>query len=470
MSTDPSLDKSFALLRETIDAVYHGVRDLPVTPTVTVPALRALVAQRIDLRHAHPLPALMQTVIDLLREHSLHITHPRYFGLFNPSVHPSGVMADALVALFNPQVAGWSHAPAANEMERLVLRHIVKSLGLEPDVTAAHFTSGGNEANHTAVIACLAWRYPEWGTSGVRACPRPPVIYLSEESHHSFIKVARATGLGTNALRHIPVDAQFRMIPARLAEQVGHDRAAGLEPLMVVATAGTTGTGAIDPLPRIAEIAERESLWLHVDAAWGGAAALSPALRPHLRGIERADSVTIDAHKWLSVPLGAGIAICRHHEAMHRAFGVDTGYVPPTEAGAEDLYKTSLQWSRRFMGLKLLFTFAELGEAGIAQQLEHQARMASRLREMLGNAGWEVSNDTPFPLVCFTHSSLAADEGSTRQLVESVLKRGRAWVSPVRLPDSRWVVRACITSWRTNQDDLAILVDEMEFARRSVMV
>lgn len=463
--TDPGLATAFAALQRAIDESYTRVRDLPVTPTMEVAPLRALVASHFDLERARPLPEVVDTAIALLRDHTLHVTHPRYFGLFNPSVHPSGVVADALVALFNPQVAGWTHAPAANEMERLVLRHLVASLGLSPDDSAAHFTSGGNEANHTAVVAGLAARYPEWGNQGVRALPRRPAIYLSAESHHSFVKVARATGLGTEALRTIPVDGHFRMRTDALADQVARDRAAGFDPFMLVATAGTTGAGAIDPLPALAGVAAREDLWLHVDAAWGGAAALSPRLRPSLAGIERADSVTIDAHKWLSVPLGAGIFVCRHPRALHDAFGVDTGYVPPTADGAVDLYKASMQWSRRFMGLKLLFLLAEHGREGVARLLEHQAQMADVLRRDLRHAGWEVVNDTPLPLVCTAHPSLPGDEAGMRQLVDTVLAGRRVWVSPVRLADGCWAVRACITSWRTTPDDVAVLVEELERAR-----
>ncbi len=464
---DPAFEAALEIVRQEVASLGAGLRDLPVTSLVPLPAVRERVNAAFPLQSARSLPDITRDTIALLREHSLHVTHPRYFGLFNPSVHPSAIIADALVALFNPQVAGWSHAPAANELEGVVLRRVASALGMPPGATAAHFTSGGNEANHTAVVARLAYRYVDWAKKGVRALPRPPVIYLSAEAHHSFVKIARATGLGTQALRHVPVDVHLRMIPYELEAMIEHDRREGLDPMMLVATAGTTGAGAIDPLPRLAEIAAREGLWMHVDAAWGGAAAFSPALQHALHGIEEADSVTLDAHKWLSVPLGCGIFVCRHPAALQSAFGVDTGYVPPTEDGAVDLYKHSMQWSRRFMGLKLLFAMAEQGPEGTGKLLEHQARMADRLRESLVSGGWHVVNDTVLPLVCFTHAQLPQDEIGLRRVVDQILARGKVWVSTVRLPGRNWAIRACITSYQTTQEDLEVLMAEVELARQS---
>jgi glutamate/tyrosine decarboxylase-like PLP-dependent enzyme len=346
-------------------------------------------------------------------------------------------------------------------MERLVLRRLAGSLGLDPDGSAAHFTSGGNEANHTALLCALASRAGGWAAGGLRALARLPLVYLSREAHHSFVKIARATGLGVDALRLIDVDDGLRMHPDALQRQIGDDRGAGFDPMMVVATAGTTGAGAIDPLETLAGIAAGHGLWYHVDAAWGGAAALVPRLRRHLAGIERADSVTFDAHKWLSVPLGAGVFFTRHPSALSGAFGVDTGYVPPTIEGGVDLYKTSMQWSRRFIGLKLLFAFAEHGEAGVAELIDRQARVGDLIRDRLTARGWQVVNDSPFPLVCVTHPSLGTDEASAKGFVQRVLDRGRVWISDVKLPRIGWAIRVCVTSFRTDEADVEVLVGEL---------
>ncbi|MFN8570546.1 MAG: aminotransferase class V-fold PLP-dependent enzyme [Gemmatimonadaceae bacterium] len=466
MNDASNLSQLLERLAAEIDRVYDRVRDLPVTPAVTVPELRRRVEQAFDFERERTTIDVFDEAVGLLRDYSLQVTHPRYFGLFNPAVLPSTIIADAIVALYNTQAGGWSHGPAANEMERVVLQHLAAALGFAPGTTSAHFTSGGNEANHTAVIAALAHTFPEWSERGVRAIEGTPVVYVSSESHHSFLKVLRAAGLGTDALRAIPADDRFRLQAAPVAAAIERDLGLGHRPMMVVATAGTTGAGAIDPIEDLAQVARRFGLWFHVDAAWGGAAALIPRLRPLLRGVEQADSVTWDAHKWLNVPLGAGMFFTRHESALARAFGVDTGYIPPTEAGAVDLYKYSMQWSRRFIGLKLLFVLAEHGREGLATLLDGQARMGDRLRAQLQATGWTVTNDTPLPLVCFTHADIGRDRAATSAFVSKVLARGRVWVSEVNLPGQGWVLRACITSFRVNAGDLDVLVSELEVVRK----
>lgn len=459
----PLLDR----LALEVDRAYDHVRDLPVAPSIGVSELRAKVTATFGFDAPKPAHAILDDAASLLHDYSLQVTHPRYFGLFNPSVIPSTIVADALVALYNPQTGGWSHSPAANEMERLVLQHLAQALGFAPNEVAAHFTSGGNEANHTAVITALAHAFPVWSEGGMRAVTPPPVIYVSSESHHSFLKVARATGLGTSALRPVPADATLRLRGDAVVQAVQADLAAGLRPLMLVATAGTTSAGAIDAVEELAEVARRFGMWFHVDAAWGGTAALIPRLRPYLRGVEHADSVTWDAHKWLNVPLGAGMFFTRHEASLAKAFGVDTGYIPPTEVGAVDLYKYSMQWSRRFIGLKVLFVLAEHGREGLADLLDGQARMGDALRDRLAARGWSVVNETPLPLVCFTHPDLGRDRTATSAFVARVLERRRVWISEVALPAHGWVLRACITSFRVNEGDLDVLVDELERARTS---
>jgi glutamate/tyrosine decarboxylase-like PLP-dependent enzyme len=242
-----------------------------------------------------------------------------------------------------------------------------------------------------------------------------------------------------------------------LARQVAEDRRTGLAPLMVVGTAGTTAAGAIDPLPDLARFCRSEELWFHVDAAWGGAAIISPRLRGHLAGIDAADSITCDAHKWFSVPMGAGMFFCRHPDVVAEAFRAQTSYMPGKTAGpVDDPYTTSVQWSRRFIGLKLFLSLARHGESEYVRMIEHQAEMGDVLRESLGRAGWLIVNNTPLPLVCFTREGLA-----TGKLLESLYHRQIAWMSEVRLGDDAPVVRACVTSFRTNPPDIEWVVRQI---------
>ena len=271
------------------------------------------------------------------------------------------MIADALAALYNPQVAAWWHAPAASEIERHTLAYLSSLVGFASSDAAAMFTTGGSEANLTGVLLALASAFPDYPRDGLVGLAGRPVLYASDQAHDSFVKIARVTGIGERALRRVRSDARQRLDVGDLRRQIARDRAAGQVPFCVVGTAGTTATGAIDPLPALADLCRAEGIWFHVDAAWGGLALLSDRLRPHLAGIERADSVTWDAHKTLPIPMGAGMFFCRDPSAGRAVFSVHTGYVPDALAGRDDLYQHSLQWSRRFIGLKVFLTLAELG-------------------------------------------------------------------------------------------------------------
>jgi len=455
-------DAVFARLARLARDFRASVRERSPLPVSNFPAGMEL-RSNYSFSDARELEQIVEDVARWMESGTLQVTHPRYFGLFNPSVHASSIIADALVALYNPQVGGWSHAPAANEIEQWTLRALGESLGWT-GTFAAHFTSGGSEANHTAVLSALADRAPDYVKGGTAALAKPPRIYVSDQSHHSFVKIARACGLGEQALAHATTDSSYRMRPDALLAEIERDEALGFAPLMVVATAGTTGSGAIDPIPEIAEIAVERNIWLHVDAAWGGSAALVPRLKPYLSGIELADSVTWDAHKWLSVSMGAGMFFCKHRQALKTMFEISTGYVPPTVEGGVDMYKESLQWSRRFIGLKLFFALAEHGMDGLARIVERQANVADSLRQRLTAAQWHVVNDSVLPLVCFTHDAIDGTNLTTETVVERVLARGRCWISHVTLPRAKSALRACITSFDTTEDDLDILMEDLQSA------
>ena len=300
----------------------------------------------------------------------------------------------------------------------------MRAFGLDPATGFANFTSGGQEANQTAVTTALTSRFPGFAEAGARAIDGQPVLYVSAEAHHSFLKIAHLSGIGRVAVQHVAVDDHLRMDVKDLSRRIAADRATGLVPFMVVATAGTTAAGAIDPIQAVAAVAKPEGLWLHVDAAWGGAAVVSPALRPHMAGIELADSITCDAHKWLSVPVAAGMFFTRHREPVLEAFRVEaSSYVPPAVADTFDPYVTTIQWSRRFIGLKLFMTLAELGWEGMSQLIEHQSQMSDLLRTRLEAKGWIVVNDSPLAVLCFTHPEIESGRESVSDVVDRVGQR-----------------------------------------------
>jgi aromatic-L-amino-acid decarboxylase len=443
-------------LANRVATVESAIASGPIVPTATPDEIRSYLTSRYDFTKPLTLGEVVADVERMLRTWQVQVTHPRYFGLFNPSVTLASIIADTLVAMYNPQLATWRTSPAANEIERHTLGWLAAKFGFPADAIA-NFTSGGAEANLSAVVAALTRAFPGYGEGGVRALSASPAIYLTGEAHHSFSKIAHMTGLGRMAIRTVATDDDLKIDLGDLARRVAEDRRSGFAPFMVVGTAGTTAAGAIDPLAALARFSRAEALWLHVDAAWGGAAILAPSLRGHLAGIDAADSITCDAHKWFSVPMGAGMFFCRHADAIGEAFRAETSYMPGKTAGPTfDPYTTSVQWSRRFIGLKLFLALAHHGESGYVDMIQHQARMGDVLREALLRAGWRVVNATPLPLVCFTRDGL-----DTAKFLATLYERQIAWMSEVRLSGGAPVVRACITSFRTTESDIEWVVREM---------
>lgn len=442
-------------LRSNFEKLQQEIRTGPILPKVSAEEIRQHLHAWYDFSKPQELDDVVGDVCEMLRAWNVQITHPRYLGLFNPSVTLAGVTGELLTALFNPQLATWRTSPAANEIERHTLAWLAEQFGLPPE-TRATFTNGGAEANMSAVVVALTRAFPEYGELGARSLPSAPVIYLSAGAHHSFTKIAHMTGIGREALRWIRTDSALKMDIADLEEQVTCDRRSGRTPLMVIGTCGTTSTGTIDPLPELAEFCRRNGLWFHVDAAWGGAAVMSPELRPHVTGIEAADSITCDAHKWFSVPMTCGMFFCRHPESVSRAFRSEAAYMP-AQSGEDtfDPYTNSVQWSRRFIGLKLFLSLAHHGAPGYAEILERQARLGDLLRHSLTESGWTILNQTPLPLVCFTREGLDIAEFLATLRQEQI-----AWVSEVRIGNTP-AVRACITSYRTTERDLHWVVSEM---------
>ena len=462
-------EQLWSALIDVMETYNRDVDALPVTPQVTATKLRQRL-QRFDFQvPCDPLAAL-DFVAQELRQAQLHTPHPGYFGLFNPAPTTMGIVADALVAAFNPQLATWVHSPFAIEAERHVIHQVGQRFGYTSDQIEGTFASGGAEANHTAVLTALAARFADYLKHGMRTLTGQPTMYISSEGHHSFLKAARLCGIGSAAVREIPVDGQFRLRTDRLQQQLEQDKRNGYLPFMVVGTAGTTSGGIIDPLADLAEVARKEKLWFHVDAAWGGAAVLVPELRPHLTGIEMADSITFDAHKWLSVPMGGAMYLTRRRGILEQTFRVAATYMPDAAPIEErtDPYATSIQWSRRFIGLKVFLSLAVAGWDGYAAALRHMTAMGHELRSRLGSDGWRLVNQTPLPVVCFTTHDLPRGPAGKQLLekwTEQLLALGKSWISVTVLGGDLPVLRACITNFRTQVSDLQNLIEGLRQVR-----
>lgn len=454
----PTRAEIWARLAAAIEDYIARVPEACVTPELKPAELHRRLA-RFDFQA--PLDALeaVDWIIDGLWRYQVHTPHPRYFGLFNPAPVSMGIAADTLVAAFNPQLAAWSHSPLAAEIEAHVVRAVAVKLGYPAETADGTFASGGMEANHTALLCALQNAFPAFAETGARGLERPPVLYVSSQTHHSIARAARLCGLGASSARTVAVDDDLRMRAEDLSAQVRRDREAGFAPFLVVATAGTTNAGIIDPLDEIADAAQSERLWFHVDAAWGGAAAIVPEMRHLLAGIERSDSLILDAHKWLSAPMGAGIFLTRKPDILRRTFGVSTAYMPRDAAGLDitDPHTHSMQWSRRFTGLKVFLALAVAGWDGYAAAIRHQTAMGNLLREELRAAGRQIVNRTELPVVCF------AGKGDPEEIVRRVVTSGAAWISTTRLRDQT-VIRACITNYRTQPEDIRALVEAVSAA------
>ncbi len=439
------------------------VSELPVSSEQDVAAIRRHLEQTYSFADPMPSSELVDDVASMLEDWAVQTIHPRYFGYFNPTPLPEAVAGDLMAAIYNPQLAVWSHGPAAVEMEQHVLRWLAAQFGLPLETCGAHFTSGGSEANFTAVVAALTSRLPDYARQGLAGIDARPTIYHSAGAHDSFTKICHMTGLGRDALRVVPLDERMRMDLDALSARLEADRRAGERPVMVVATVGTTAAGIIDPLQETAAVCREFDAWFHVDAAWGGAAVLSPRLKKHLRGIEMADSITCDAHKWLNVTMGAGMFFCRDKRVLDEAFRVSTDYMPGLTEGVVDNFVTSVQWSRRFIGLKLFLALASRGGSGYAEMIEGQIEVGDYMKERLVEAGWVHVSSSPLPVCCVTHPRIEVGDTSVDTVLEKVLASGQAWISKVKLGD-RWALRACITSCLTTREDIDVLVTEMNAA------
>ena len=412
---------------------------------------------RFDFADAVEMEELLPWVLTQMRGGNVQITHPRYFGLFNPAPAFPSLLADRIIASFNPQLASAKTSPAAVAMETHTIRQVAHRIGLGAG-SAGHFTNSGSEANFTALVCALTATIPAYRESGARAFQAPPAIYISKDAHLTWVKIAHQAGIGRLAVRLIDTDGQGRMSAVHLQRAVDTDTENGLIPVMVVGTAGTTVGGMVDPLRKCASIASDAGAWFHVDAAWGGAAVASEQTRPLLAGIELADSVTIDAHKWFATTMACGMFITANNEILGKAFGITAPFMPPGKA-TEDPYANSVMWSRRFLGLRLFMNLATVGWQGYGRHIEYSVAMLALLRDRLESTGWKTANPGALGVLC-----VIPPEGyrPVRILVDELVSSGRAWVSAASF-EGKEVVRICITNGRTEGQDIDALAVLLNF-------
>jgi aromatic-L-amino-acid decarboxylase len=387
------------LLAVTLDHIYGGAR--PTYSGASIADLDRLFDEPLPERGRSPERVLEECRRTIFR-HSMHMSHPRIFGLFNPAPLPVAAFAELPAAFLNQSVDAWKAAPAATHLEMRLIRWMNDRIGFGPKAFGV-FTSGGGVAN------TIALKMARDRVSGIGARRHGLSsrlvgrlrVYASDQAHFSVARSLDLLGLGEDALVRIAVDGRMKMRPDRLDEAIRKDRSRRLVPMAVVATAGTTNTGHIDPLRATARVARAHRLHFHVDAAYGGAFLVSDRYRERLGGIEQADSVTIDPHKWLFQPFSLGGLFVRNGRALNDSFRIEPGYLKKAlEAEPErlDFYHYSLEGSRPFRGLKLWFTLKTLGRRGLGRLVDRTMDVAGHLERRVRES--DCFEPFPAPMEC----------------------------------------------------------------------
>ncbi len=418
--------------------------------------------------------AVLDEVFKELIEKGFHVPSANYFGLTNPTPTYLAVLAEALVSALNPQLASMARSQLASRIEHETVRWVGERVGW-PGKFDGTFTSGGNEANFSGLALALCQKFPGVVEEGVASIGAQPVFYTSTEAHHSLDKSAGLLGLGRKALRRIPVTESIAMDNRLLEQAILADLDAGRRPFAVVATVGTTSSGAIDDLPAIAALCKKYNLWLHVDGAYGAAIIFSNQHRHLAAGIELGDSLTIDPHKWLAMPFAAGLILTRHPELLETAFGTSTPYMPKAvDAPLKDNFKISAQWSRRMNSLKLWLTLRVHGrqayEELIARQLDLAHYFARRIER---SESLELAAPVRLPILNLRVKASNLSQKELEPLHAAIVKRvtedGRQWISVTRT-NGCVVIRVMVISYLTEERHLDELADTLERVAKEMVL
>ncbi len=454
LQLDVSREEALAKATELIAAAWRSFDHFrPGQPPVGA-RMQALTALGLP---EGPAPVL--DVIDdaaLALDESIAQPRPRYFAFIGSSALEIAVIGDALASCFDPNLA--VYAAAASELERQAVDWVASFLGFPAE--AGSFTSGGTISNVTALAAARERAIPgsrRHGMTGTKTA-----IYCSSESHYSVTRAAELLGVGSDGVRALPIDADRRLVPVEVAAAIDADRAAGIVPIAVVATAGTTLTGAVDPIDALADVCEPRGVWLHVDGAYGLPAASAPSASALFAGLERADSLTVDAHKWLFMPKACGVMLVRRRADLEAALAHEEDYLPHErdEPHAVDI---TLEYSRPFRALKLWLGFRAHGAAAFREAIERNLVQAQLLyAAVVAEDELEaLCGPPPLSIVPFRHApaGVADLDDHNGRLIQRLQEGGQVWVAPARV-DGVVCLRPCFVNFRTTDEDVLALLDE----------
>ena len=438
-----------------------GAERYPVLPRVAPGDVRRALPGEAP-EHGEPFEAIFADFERVLVPALTHWNHPGFFGYFAITASEPGILAELLSAALNQQAMLWRTSPAATELEEVALGWLRELMGLPSSFEGVIYDTASISTVH-ALAAAREAAIPGVRDDGLTAHRGRVRVYCSEQAHSSVDKAVILLGLGHQALRKIPVDVQFRMRAEALREAVAADRAAGVQPLAVVATIGTTSTTSVDPVADVAAICRAEGMWLHVDAAYAGVTALIPDYRVQFAGWDGADSIVVNPHKWLFTPFDLSAFYCRRMNVVRQAFALVPEYLKTAEAtrGARNLMDTGVQLGRRFRSLKLWMILRHFGADGLRNAIAEHIRLAQLFSQWVdGDLDFERLAPVPFSVVCFrarpgSHSMSEAQLNVlNEQLLERVNATGEVFLSHTRLND-RFTLRLAVGHLRTTERHVA---------------
>jgi len=458
-------------LVDRIADFYASLPDRPIRRPSSLPAVRELIGTGSLPDAGTSIDALFETTAPLLFDHSLHNGHPRFFGYITASAAPLGALADMLAASVNANIGLWDLAPVASEIETQTIRWLAEFIGYadeDKDDCGGLMVSGGNMANMLAFLAARrAKSNEEIREQGLSDDDRRMTAYCAAETHTWIQKAADISGLGTASIRWIATDRRQRMDVDALRRQLDRDIEDGFRPFIVIGTAGTVSTAAIDPLPAIDEVAREYGLWFHVDGAYGAPAAVLPEADPDLKALALADSVALDPHKWLYAPLEAACVLVRDQQSLLDAFS----YRPPyyridadSENSGHDYFELGLQNSRGFRALKVWLGLRHYGRDGYVERIRNDIARTQELFAAAGNHAELEAFTLNLSIATFRYvpTGLAPDAAGVdaylnelnEALVAELQAGGEVYVSNAVI-EGVYVLRACVVNFRTQRDDTA---------------
>ncbi|HVR42008.1 MAG TPA: aminotransferase class I/II-fold pyridoxal phosphate-dependent enzyme [Thermoanaerobaculia bacterium] len=459
-----SADTMRSLVELALEKIIEHLESLPSQPAADTESAAALARSL-----AESLPSdgssyeeLLDLIFDRLVRKTFNTAGPGYLAYIPGGGIFHAALADLIAGSINRYVGVWAAAPALVQLETNVVRWFCEIIGY-PAGSGGILTSGGSLANFTAVVAARTDRLPENFLSGT--------IYASDQIHHSVLKAASLAGFPLRNVRQVPADGRWRIRLDKLAAAIEADRGAGLHPFLIVASAGTTNTGAVDDLDALADLAGHQSMWLHVDAAYGGFFMLTARGRAAMRGIERADSITLDPHKGLFLPYGNGSLLVRRTATLRAAHSVRADYMPPIQEGESefvDFCEISPELSREFRGLRVWLPIRMHGIGPFRDELEEKLDLAQWATAQLRTIeGIEIVAEPQLSIVAFRFVRPGEDPARTdernREILAGVNARQRVHLTGTMLGGA-FVLRICVLSFRTHRDRVAMAIEDLREA------